>query len=204
MNCYCGAPDLFASRALMRKDRVGPKKEMERGVPALAPFRTPHALRKALRSTAFHAADSGVSPDAAVNAAAVVAVGCVAAAARVSGPTAASVAGAFVPPAAFSRRWLAVAPIGGDPAPAAVPVSGDPAAVSYTAFPAVAGIFCRGSNPRCWVLSAACEPAVRWNGLHDQPARRNLSPVAAGRNARPLWREPPRVPKTIRAAPWLR
>src|ERR1700739_3123695 len=139
-------------------------KRMERGVPASLHFEPQSRVGKLYPlATAFPVADSGVSLDAAARAV-VAAVGCVAAAVRVSGPTAASVAGAFVPLAAFWRRWPAAAPAGGDLAPASAQVSGDPAAASRTAFPVAAGISYRGLDPPCWVRSAAYEPAVRWNG----------------------------------------
>ena len=126
---------------------VKPQKKMERGVLALAPFPASTANYQPLPATAFHEADSGVSPDAAVGAA-VVAV-CVAAAVRVSEPVAASAADDAVPSAASLRRWPAGVPVAGDPVPASVQVSGDPAVASHTAFPAVVGIFCPGSRLLC-------------------------------------------------------
>src|SRR6266481_2233074 len=172
---------------------------MERGVPALAPFQTSNAYYKALPAKVFPSVDSDGSPDGAAGAPGVV---CVAAAVGVSGATAASAAGDVVRLAASSRRWPAGAPVGGDPAPAFVQVSGDPAVASRTAFPVAAGISCRGSDPRCWFPMAACAPAVRWNGLHGLPVRRNFWTGEADHSVRLPWPAGHRAPKMIPAALW--
>ena len=129
---------------------------MERGPQPSLHLKPSTALCQASAVTAYRAADSGVNPGVAAGAAVV----CVVAVAHVSEPTAAFVAGAFVPLAASVSRWPVAVPVDGDPAPASVAVSRDPAAAFGTTSPVAAGISGRGFGHRCFaILDASAQRA---------------------------------------------
>ena len=155
---------------------------MERGPQPSLHLKPSTPLCQASAVTAYRAADSGVNPGVAADAAVV----CAVAVAHVSETTAAFVAGAFVPSAASASRWPVAVPVADGHAPVSVAASRDPAVACCTTSPVAAGISGRGFGRRCFAIADASEQKVHSHELRGQTARRNSSPAEADRIAPPL------------------